>query len=128
MSAKLPRERWVTLPADNSDPKVTIFEGDSYIVELSTGERLWAAYEGTRGFLLCDDAGDVIEDQRNPLANVARVMIDGYRDGFGPSCPKAGEAPRIHLVVASSPALVKIINESQRKARELLGEHFGAAS
>jgi hypothetical protein len=124
------RPGWVSFPVelDEGEQPPAIFEGDSYVVELSTGEQLWAVYDGTRGFLVCDDQGDAIDDQRNPLANVTRVCVLECGPGFGPSCPKAGEAPRIHLVVASSPALVKIINESQRKARELLGERFGAAS
>jgi len=38
-----------------------------------------------------------------------------------------GDAPRLEIVVAS-PSLVKILEEAQCKARELLGKRFGAAS
>lgn len=96
---------WVTLPQDSDDePARGIYDGDSYIVELSNGERAWACYSRDGGFELCDDEGNAIDDQRNPLDHVVRVLIRGYVDGFGPSCPKAGEPARVHLVVVQPAA------------------------
>jgi hypothetical protein len=123
---------WVSLPVEDGEPLPRLNDGDSYVVRLVDGTELWAVYVVGNGaaFLPCDDEGNEIPtsgyDSPVPL-DVAAVCVSGYGPGFGPSCPVAGAAPRIHLVVAS-PSLVKIINESQRKARELLGERFGAAS
>jgi hypothetical protein len=127
-----PKQVWVTLPKDPEDPPARgIWEDDCYIVELSTGEQLWAVFT-SGAFIPCDDEGNEIPTAGfsvpMALTNVERVLIRGYAPGFGPECPKAGQRPRIHLVVAQSPSLVRVINESMVKARELLGERFGAAS
>ena len=133
MSAtKRQRPVWVSLPCDDGEPLPRLYDGDSYVVRLADGTELWAVYVVDSGAALfpCDDEGNEVPtagyDSPVPL-DVAAVCVSGYGPGFGPSCPKAGEAPRIHLVVAS-PSLVKIISESQRKARELLGARFGAVS
>ena len=123
---------WVSLPVDDESRIPRLYDGESYVVRLADGTELWAVYEVHHGaaFFPCDDEGNKVPTSGydSPVAlDVVAVCTSGYGPGFGPSCPKAGAAPRVHLVVAS-PALVKIINESQRKARELLGERFGAAS
>lgn len=126
---------WVTLPVDLDEgqraPRLN--DGESYVVRVADGTELWAVYEVNQGaaFFPCDDEGNKVPSpgmsEPWPL-DVTAVCVSGYGPGFGPSCPKAGEAPRIRLVVAQSPSLVRVINESMRKARELLGERFGAAS
>ena len=132
MPPTFPKPVWVTLPKDADDePARGIYEGDSYIVELTTGEQLWAVFNGS-AFVPCDDEGNEIPSEgfSSPMALhfVERVMVRGHVPGFGPSCPKAGAAPCIRLVVAQSPSLVRIINDSMAKARALIGERFGAAS
>ena len=126
MNAPVRKPVWCSLPVDDGAPLPRLDDGDSYIVRLANGTELWAVYVVGNGawFYPCDDEGNEVGDA---LDNVVAVMTSGYRKGFGPSCPVAGEAPRIHLVVAS-PAIVKIIDQAQKKARELLGESFGAAS
>lgn len=122
----LPRLVWVSLPVEEGERVPQLFDGDSYIVRRANGEELWANYVVHHGsaFVPCDDEGNEIGE---PLTDVVAVVVRGYRPGFGPSCPKAGEAPRIRLVVASS-ELAKVIDKAQEKARQLLGERFGAAS
>ena len=126
---KCPNPVWVTLPQDPDDePARGIYDGDSYIVELSDGEQVWACYSRDGGFELCDDAGNAVDDQRNPLTNVRCVMIRGYAPGFGPSCPKAGAAPELHLVViqprelalVTRPVLDRVIAGAMARARDLL--------
>lgn len=100
-----PRPVWATLPergdfADEHDQNLHLInDGDSYICELATGEQVWAVYSRDGGFELCDDEGTALDDWRNPLDNVRRVMVRGHVAGFGPSCPKAGEPQKIGLVV-----------------------------
>jgi hypothetical protein len=130
----LPNPIWVTLPKDADDePARGIYDGDSYIVELADGEQVWAVYSRAGGFELCDDEGNAIDEQRNPLDHVDRVMIRGYLPGFGPICPKAGAAPEIHLVViqpqqlaATKRLLDRVIVDSMRIARRMLGERYHA--
>jgi hypothetical protein len=101
---------WIALPveADADDwrgRRERLNDGDSYIVELADGEQLWAVYSRAGGFVPCDDDGNEIArsglDSPLPLDDVARVLVRGYRAGFGPSCPVAGAAPRVRLVVTA---------------------------
>lgn len=136
--AMRPSPVWVSLPQDADDePARGIELGDSYIVETSTGEQLWAVFDNG-AFTPCDDEGNEIATAGYscPVAldNVSRVMIRGYAPGFGPSCPKAGAAPEIHLVViqpreiafVSRPVLDRVIAESMAHARRLMSERYHA--
>lgn len=108
----LPRPVWVSLPLEgDEDPRNRIWDGDSYIVELADGEQVWALYTRDGGFELCDDEGTPLDDQRNPLTNVARVMVHGHVAGFGPSCPKAGEPLKIGLVVVQPSITDRVVAE-----------------
>lgn len=134
----LPRPVWVALPVEDGEPVPRLDEGDSYVVELTTGEQLWANYTRLGGFVPCDDEGNEIVSPGfscpMPLDNVTAVQVRGYVPGFGPSCPKAGAAPEIHLVViqpgqaavVARPLLDRVIAEAMTNARRMLGERYHA--
>jgi len=127
-----PRPVWVSLPVEDGNRSPHLDDGDSYIVELATGEQLWANYNRLGGFVPCDDEGNEIATAGYscPMAldNVTAVMVRGYAPGYGPSCPKAGAAPEIHLVViqpkelalVTRPVLDRVIAGAMARARDLL--------
>jgi hypothetical protein len=111
-----PRPVWATLSepgGDDHDPNLRdIFDGDSYICELATGEQLWAVFTGG-AFIPCDDEGNEVATAGYscpvPLDNVRRVMVRGHIAGFGPSCPRAGEAAKVGLVVVQPSLTDRVI-------------------
>lgn len=133
-----PNPVWVALPVEDGERAPALFERDSFIVELSTGEQLWANYTRLGGFVPCDDEGNEIASAGfscpMPLDNVTAVQVRGYAPGFGPSCPKAGTAPEIHLIViqpretavVARPLLDRVIAEAMGHARRMLGERYHA--
>jgi hypothetical protein len=85
----------------------------NYAVALSTSHCANCGAECHEEQLHADHA-DLCEPCGDDLASDLAAEVDA-------------DEPAVHLVVAS-PALVKIIDAAQRRARELLGERFGAAS
>lgn len=77
------RPTWVSLPqAPNDAPcTATLFDGDDYLIRLSSGEVLWATWTVNSGsyFARLDHLGEAVgQREGDGISGVCAVMTAGY--------------------------------------------------